>query len=41
MAFGDLEFSFAQVDYGLGYFPINFRRWISFVELGIYFSQFE
>ncbi len=33
--------SFAKVDYGLGCFPIIFRCWISFVELGIYFSQFE
>jgi hypothetical protein len=41
MTFGDLEFSFAKVDYGLGHFPIIFRCWISFVELGIDFSQFE
>jgi hypothetical protein len=41
MAFGDPKFLFAKVDYGLGCFPIIFRCWTSFVELGIYFSQFE
>jgi hypothetical protein len=41
MACGDLEFSFAKVDYGLGHFPIIFKYSISCVEVGIYSIKLE
>jgi hypothetical protein len=37
----NLEFSFAKVGYGFGYFPISYRCWISFIELGIYLAKLE